>query len=1230
MKGNELFEAIDIGNEPDYINKISRAKIERGELGYEDAVYGGIESTEKFASSQYKKVLSKVRHYFNITDRRGVPLINKLGQAMELLNSVKGIEKNHKEVLEHFAVDTVLKMPMFEKAREAYDNDELAIDVELLDSPYAAQQMMKKEKEEDISTGFDDMPDLDDLDDLGVNIEIDSFLVDDFLNEAEKVRRIQNLMIQGSATDNIFHFEKVRDELNRIDPRLADMYGKLQSVLNLGMWVTSPMMTNAQSAVGAEELEFDEEGNCTIVVKALTFPLLIHELIKGLMEYVTAKSLPEDEAIKGALLSRVDTNENELFDMMLGPVLWRQFAAAVGEENENLLVDVWNKMLLLPATFSEDLGGGFIELIKKMTKDPETARDVIHPLVQEIIQEIKNYERQMEEYERQMREYNKPVNDHSDDDDPHDDDDPYGLRKGWKDAPPDERFSDESDDEDDGWNLSGLYPESYNRNEEILLEELTRRQKELFNAYNASIDDLGNRSLGGTLNRDKLRLTEEEFEEIAKVDPTGLQMVNLPLILNLYKNGIFRNPVKDVQRIIDETTFIPPKRIEKWEHFTDNQGNARQRRVVSFEEYDEAAKERIKKRNAPKTLSWVLRGLSEKAFAYPEDLPAVHGHINFFFNNRERGNWPSDKGQDITQYKYHDLAREIAAIQLEMRGVAEGYKLEDVKPDIEFIAMEEVKAPMDDDTIFTIVDKQYQSDRNKTDKIKRGDIVRFELYRVYPTQRAQQSLSEYESGEYKDVIKWCVSFNNSGPRHFMYYLDRSSESFENLPKNLAEAKRLNDTVTLDPLESYYMIVKNGIPSYLCDFKTGNLMSKEDHESRDTEDYKMVIRNMLLQYIPGAAAVINPFADLEKINSDINYSLPSLIVKNFITKDEKAMQKICFAAAMRLTKLLHKHKVRGSTDAMEEGWDTKYGLPLPPQVVEELSERYKRDIMNSISAMVGDLDSKFINQKFTNNRWLEGEMRDISSGIGNKLRGVSRECINFFERDIKDTEYSDQAKKYFTILLRNIHKYENTKIPSGNFSMTLFNDIKNHMMREKIPITESNTLKKVALSALLATSIASAQDVTNTSREVRGANITNVANNTAINQNIIARTIYREARAEGKVGMEAVASVIYNRSNGVISKMIADIKKKKRYSCWNGMSQSEWDDFNIKTYSGKAWDTANSIAAKIVNKTFTPTIEHDHYYSIANNKRAPYWAADKHIQKDKTKDIGKHRFIKMKK
>ena len=61
------------------------------------------------------------------------------------------------------------------------------------------------------------------------------------------------------------------------------------------------------------------------------------------------------------------------------------------------------------------------------------------------------------------------------------------------------------------------------------------------------------------------------------------------------------------------------------------------------------------------------------------------------------------------------------------------------------------------------------------------------------------------------------------------------------------------------------------------------------------------------------------------------------------------------------------------------------------------------------------------------------------------------------------------------------------------------------------------------------------------------NVRMIGNYTAFQAaNIIARTLYAEARNDGKTGMTAVASVIYNRADGKASDFV-NVCKKHGYS-----------------------------------------------------------------------------------
>lgn len=110
------------------------------------------------------------------------------------------------------------------------------------------------------------------------------------------------------------------------------------------------------------------------------------------------------------------------------------------------------------------------------------------------------------------------------------------------------------------------------------------------------------------------------------------------------------------------------------------------------------------------------------------------------------------------------------------------------------------------------------------------------------------------------------------------------------------------------------------------------------------------------------------------------------------------------------------------------------------------------------------------------------------------------------------------------------------------------------------------------------------------------------------KNIIARTLWREARGEGEKGMQLVAAVIYNRAQGRPEKFVDVIKKPKQFESWKHMKTSDWlpSKYEIDNEgSGEMWDIAEKIAEQMVKDQFVPiNKKYDHFFNPAG--ASPSW------------------------
>lgn len=132
------------------------------------------------------------------------------------------------------------------------------------------------------------------------------------------------------------------------------------------------------------------------------------------------------------------------------------------------------------------------------------------------------------------------------------------------------------------------------------------------------------------------------------------------------------------------------------------------------------------------------------------------------------------------------------------------------------------------------------------------------------------------------------------------------------------------------------------------------------------------------------------------------------------------------------------------------------------------------------------------------------------------------------------------------------------------------------------------------------------------------------------KNIIARTLYMEARSEGTTGIDAVASVILNRAGGKAEELPVVCFKKSQFSCWNDINDKTPATYEIIKPSGAVrpganqtmWIYCEKVATKLLNGTFKSTIgTRNSYHTTAVT---PDW--DSAMADKKTiGDLGSHIF-----
>lgn len=125
--------------------------------------------------------------------------------------------------------------------------------------------------------------------------------------------------------------------------------------------------------------------------------------------------------------------------------------------------------------------------------------------------------------------------------------------------------------------------------------------------------------------------------------------------------------------------------------------------------------------------------------------------------------------------------------------------------------------------------------------------------------------------------------------------------------------------------------------------------------------------------------------------------------------------------------------------------------------------------------------------------------------------------------------------------------------------------------------------------------------------------------------ILARTIWGEARGEGEIGMEAVASVIMNRINSGITWWGDDLRsvclKRWQFSCWND-SDPNRDKLMSVTVSDQQFMDALHISALAMNRMLQDSVQGATSYYDARMPEPPKWAEGR----TPVAEIGHHLFF----
>lgn len=358
---------------------------------------------ELVASERFKEVVEKVKHYTGMQDVSGPNAFMQLQMMLQqAVQTVKSIESNNEGYLEQLAVDLV-------KQELSLPDDAFQYDVELLSMPgqIDTSKMISEPEElddEEVQQQFG--VDSDEAED-----DLENFMAAFEKFDLEKAkRRFINSLIQGASKKGHYMFHMVEEQLNNINPQLLNLYGVLMSINDLLYWIVPDQMImsaagSGEGVQGSEEID-ETTDPPTIKAKGLFFPVLVHELIKGVYEVLGTSGLPDDPKAAEMVMGQTDTLPYEVWDLRLGPVIWDKFTAAYPDKlYEDDMREIQNYFFSRFSALSTD---DFFEMARMILSGSEEGKKLVSDMVNEIISELKQ-----QEFDDAMSQYS---NDDDDDD----------------------------------------------------------------------------------------------------------------------------------------------------------------------------------------------------------------------------------------------------------------------------------------------------------------------------------------------------------------------------------------------------------------------------------------------------------------------------------------------------------------------------------------------------------------------------------------------------------------------------------------------------------------------------------------------------------------------------------------------------------------------------------------------------------------------------------------------
>ena len=325
-----------------------------------------ITSEMRLIKERFKEVVERCREAFDVDTIDNNQIMEK---QMPLVRQAMEMEEPHRKKLEELAVEMVLN---------EFDIPEGSIDMVAELTSHITRSGTSDsdgplEMEEDFQ--FEDSDEI-----SQANAEV-------------KKRRVLNAMTQGAAKNVNHMFHMRHDDLIGMNPRLPGNYKKMMSAADYMFFIMPDMDKGVDAGKCDVDCGVGEDSKPQIKAQAMVFPVLIHELVKGVMEVLSMHGQPSQENIAKYAINKADFIQAEPWDMRFSKI-WNRFCEAIPVDDFNLKHHAYADVAALPPS-------EFNSFMKEIIGKTKTGKKRMGEMISEIKREL-----QEDDYNERMGESN--------------------------------------------------------------------------------------------------------------------------------------------------------------------------------------------------------------------------------------------------------------------------------------------------------------------------------------------------------------------------------------------------------------------------------------------------------------------------------------------------------------------------------------------------------------------------------------------------------------------------------------------------------------------------------------------------------------------------------------------------------------------------------------------------------------------------------------------------------